>query len=136
MTKKISWHSIAIIFYWIFILIWIFFVLCFFGDPGGILGSLASLIFSRLTPKYVTIFMNTFSLVGAYVVTRLLLSFRISWKTPQSEAYGVLGVIWVALTTMALMGARCDIYVFCADDVSSSKSECEIDWDRQGFHCR
>jgi len=80
--------------------------------------------------------MNTFALVGAYVVTRLLLSFRISWKTPQSEAYGVLGVIWVALTTMALMGARCDIYVFCVDDVSSSQNECEIDWDRQGFHCR
>jgi len=134
MSKKNIWHSIAVIFYWIFILIWIFLVLCFFSNPGGILGSLASLIFSRLTPKYVTIFMNTFALVGAYVVTRLLLSFRVSWKTPQSEAYGVLGVIWVALTTMALMGARCDIYVSCVDDVSSSQNECEIDWDRQGFH--
>jgi len=132
MLRKIDWHSIAMIFYWIFILIWIFFVLSFFSAPGGVLGVLISLVFSQITPKYVTVFMNTFSLVGAYVVTRLLLSFRISWKTAQAEAYGVLWVIWVALTVMALLGARCDIYVFCADDASSSQSECEIDWDRQG----
>jgi len=136
MLRKIDWHSIAMIFYWIFILIWIFFVLSFFSAPGGVLGGLISLVLSQITPKYVTVFMNTFSLVGAYVVTRLLLSFRISWKTAQAEAYGVLWVIWVALTVMALLGARCDIYVFCADDASSSQSECEIDWDRQGFHCR
>ena len=118
MLRKIDWHSIAMIFYWIFILIWIFFVLSFFSAPGGVLGGLISLVFSQITPKYVTVFMNTFSLVGAYVVTRLLLSFRISWKTAQAEAYGVLWVIWVALTVMALLGARCDIYVFCADDVA------------------
>lgn len=136
MSKKIDWHSVVNIFYWIVVLTWIFIIICFFSTPGGILGSLASLVFSQLTPKYVTIFMNTFALVGAYTLTRLLLSFRISWKTSQSEAYGVLGVILVALTTMALLGARCEIYVFCAEDASSSQSACEIDWDRQGFHCK
>ena len=130
------WYPVAIILYWLLIVFWLIFVLCFFSAPGGLFGGLAAAILNWLTPKYVTIFMNTFALVGAYVVTRLLLSFRISWKTAQSEAYGVLGVIWVAITTMALLGARCDIYIFCVGDVSSSQSDCEIGGDRQGAYCR
>ena len=100
------------------------------------LGGLAAAILHQLTPKYVTIFMNTFAFVGAYIVTRLLLIFRISWKTSRSEICAVLCVVWISLTGMAIWGARCDIYIFCADDPPSSKSDCETDWDRQGANCR
>ena len=134
--RNFYWYPVGVIIYWILILIWILFVLCFFSPPGGLLGSLNAAISNQLTPKYLTVFMNSFALVGAYVVTRLLLSFRISWKNVTLEAGCVFAVFWVGLTTMALLSARCDIYIFCADDGSSSQSECEIDWDRQGGYCR
>jgi len=133
---ELDWHPVAKIIYWFLICLWIGFVLCFYIAPGSVFGFIAEAIFDRLTPKYVTFSINTFSLVGAYVLTRLLVSFRIRWKTPEAEAKGVLYVIWIAVTVMALSGARCDIYIFCAEDAFSSQGECEIDWDRQGSNCR
>jgi hypothetical protein len=134
--QNFDWYPITNIFYWLFILLWIGFILSFFSVPSGMLGGLAAAILNQLTPKYVTIFMNTFAFVGAYIVTRLLLIFRISWKTTRSEVCAVLCVVWISLTGIAIWGARCDIYIFCADDAPSSKSDCETDWDRQGANCR
>jgi len=74
-------------------------------------------------------------LVGAYAVTRLFVSPRIKIKAAKAEAFGIGCVISVALTTMSLHFARCDIYVYCADD-AIVQSECEMDWDRQGAYCR
>lgn len=130
-----DWHPVAKILYWASILAWIVFVLSFYSHPGGVLGDVADAILDWLTPKYVTFFMNTFSLVGAYAVTRLLLSIRVKWKTAKAELTGVVSVIWVAGTVLALAGARCDIYIFCSDDVFTH-SACDTDWDRQGPHCR
>jgi hypothetical protein len=130
-----DWHPVAKILYWLFASIWTVLILGFYSAPSGVIGGLAEQVFDLLTPKYVTLIMNTFSLVGAYVVTRLLLSFRIGWKSVNQEIIGVLSIIWIALTSFGLMGARCDIYIFCAEDVSI-QTDCELDWDRQRAHCR
>lgn len=134
-SKSFSdWHPIAKLAYWIFIVILITCVLAFFSSPNGVLGDFSGKLLAALTPKYATLFINTFALVGAYVVVRLLLVFAIPWRNQGREVLGVIGVIWVALTSIGLLGARCDVYVFCADDVASN-IECEVDWDRQGPHC-
>ena len=132
---ELDWHPVSKVLYWLFTAIWLVVVISFYSAPAGVLAGVTEAVFDLLTPKYVTLLMNTFSLVGAYVVTRLILSFRIGWKTVSQEVIGVASVIWIALTGAALMGARCDIYVFCAEDVHV-QSECELDWDRQGPNCR
>lgn len=135
-SKPIAeWHPIAKLTYWICIVILITCVLALFSSPNGVLGSLSEKLFAALTPKYLTLIVNTFALVGAYVVIRLLLVFAIPWKNQGKETLGILGVIWVALTAMSLWGARCDIYVFCVDELTV-RSDCEADWDKQGVHCQ
>jgi hypothetical protein len=130
-----DWHPLAKIAYWICMISFIACVLAFFSSPNGALGVLSEKLFVVLTPKYLTLIVNTFALLGAYVVVRLLLVFPIPWRNRDREILGVFGVLWVALTSMALLGARCDVYVFCADDVASN-IDCEVDWDRQAPHCR
>lgn len=131
-----DWPPVAKIAYWIFVLVWILGVLSFYSHPMGVFGNMANELMTRLTPKYVTLVVNTFSIVGAYAVTRLLLGFRLPLKSPTREAQAVLVVLWLALSMVALSGARCDIYLFCSEDVISNGSDCELESDRQGISCR
>lgn len=135
MKLNSEWHPIARICYWIFVCVLCLFVLNFFSAPLGLFGSLADAQLKILTPKYVTLIVNTFSMLGGYVVIRLLLSLRYPLKNLDKEVLGVLFVIYVSLTSLGLLGARCDIYVFCWGDVVI-ESDCEVDWDRQGGHCK
>lgn len=105
-----------------------------FGSPDGILGGVSEWIFGFLTVKYVTLIINSFALVGFYIITRLILSLWIGWKSLYSEGVAVFGVIWLALSG-GLYFARCDVFIFCADDLDQNKN-CEVDWDRQGPNCR
>jgi hypothetical protein len=131
-----DWPPVAKMAYWIFVLVWTLGVFSFYSHPMGVLGNIANELTTRLTPKYVTLIVNTFSIVGAYAVTRLLLGFRVPFKSPAREAQAVLVVLWLALSMVALSGARCDIYLFCSEDVISNGSDCELESDRQGISCR
>ena len=95
----------------------------------------ADKVLQAWTPKYVALFASTFSFVGAYVLIRLLLGFRAGWGTNAKEALRVIFVMLIALSSMALSGARCDIYVFCSDALTS-ESVCETDFDQQGPYCK
>lgn len=131
-----DWSPVAKMAYWIFVLMWVLGILSFYSHPMGLLGDIANELMTRLTPKYVTLIVNTFSIVGAYAVTRLLLGFRLPFKSPMREAQAIAVVLWLALSMVALSGARCDIYLFCSDDVVSNSSDCESEPDRQGIRCR
>ena len=83
MTKpKNDWLPVVKMAYWIFVSLWILAILSFYSHPTGLLGDIANELMTRLTPKYVTLIVNTFSIVGAYAVTRLLLGFRLPFKSP------------------------------------------------------
>ena len=135
-ASKKDWPPVVKMAYWIFVSLWILGVLSFYSHPLGMLGDIANELMARLTPKYVTLIVNTFSIVGAYAITRLLLGLRIPLKSPMREAQAIAVVLWIALSTAALSGARCDIYLFCGDDVVNSGSDCELESDRQGVRCR
>lgn len=134
-NSKTNWHPLAVLCFWLLMSAWILFVLTFFGSPGGILGWAIDLVADILSPKSLTLVINSFAIVGAYVVTRLLAGFRIGLKAIDREMYALAFVIWIAVTGFALVGARCDIFLFCADDITSSH-DCEPGSDRQGLHCR
>lgn len=137
MTKhEKDWHPAAKLAYWLIVSMWILGVLSLYSHRMGLLGDIADALMEKLTPKYVTLIVNTFSIVGAYALTRLLLGFRIPWKSAAREAQAIVVVLWLALTAMALLGARCDIYIFCSDDVIEASDDCELESDRQGIRCR
>lgn len=131
----LDWHPAVKIGYWSLVIAWIAFVLSMYSDPGGILGAVSEVVFDTLTPKYVTLVLNTFSLLGAYIVTRLIVSVRIGRKSTGSELAAIALVLLISITTMGLLGARCDVYVFCSNDVLIERN-CEVDSDRQGLYCQ
>ena len=55
-----DWHPVAKILYWLFAAIWTVLVLGFYSAPAGVIGGLTEQVFDLLTPKYVTLIMNTF----------------------------------------------------------------------------
>lgn len=132
--RKGDWHPILKIFYWLVIFGWIIFILTLFASPNGVLDKTSAWVFDLLTPKYVTIAVNSFAWVGAYTLTRVMLIPLIDWRPPKAEVAALGFVVWVALS-YSLFGARCDVYVFCSEDVKPS-IDCEVEFDRAGPHCR
>lgn len=133
---KSEWHPLSKLIYWILFTGWIFFVLTFYAAPGGLLGNLAEKVLNALHPQYITLVVNTFSLMGAYIVTRFILSLRVGWNSFKAETSAAALFFFIAITSLSLIFARCDVYVFCADDLSTRTVECDAEWDKQGQHCK